>query len=137
MIEIKLFTDGGARGNPGPAAAGIVINTPGSEDITFGQYLGEITNNQAEYQALLLGLDKVIQEFDAPAVNLSVYMDSELVIKQVTGEYRIKHPNLIPLHANVLDMIKNFAMIQFVHIPRENNKKADAQVNETLDNHDA
>lgn len=136
MIQISLYTDGGARGNPGPSAGGCVIVDSAGNETTFGQYLGEITNNQAEYQALILGLDRILADFDAPIVNLTIHMDSELVIKQLKGEYRVKHPDLKVFYDNVVDILKNFAMVQFVHIPREKNKKADALVNETLDNHD-
>ena len=136
MATVSLYTDGGARGNPGPSAAGCVIIAEDGTETTIGQYLGEITNNQAENQALLLGIDRVMADFDAPNTELTVYMDSELIVKQIKGDYRVKHPELKPLYDSVIDRIKNFAMVQFVHIPREKNKKADALVNLTLDNHD-
>lgn len=133
MDKLIIYTDGGARGNPGPAAIGVAIfdvaNT--HEPIkTYGKYLGETTNNQAEYRALLAGLE-LAKEFDAK--HIVCYLDSELVVKQVTGLYKIREAGLQELAMDVIRAKNNFDQVEFKHIPREKNKLADQLVNEVLD----
>lgn len=130
MKQATLTTDGGARGNPGPAGIGYVLEILKEETIEHGEYIGEATNNQAEYQALIGGLTRA---FDEGVKKLEVHMDSELVIKQMKGEYRVKHPELKPLHAEAHHLAKQFTSISFRHIPREKNKTADRLVNEAVD----
>lgn len=126
-----LYTDGGARGNPGPGAAGIVIKKGGEVVFAKGKYLDDhITNNQAEYRAIIGGL-AVAQKMKIK--NLKCYLDSELVVKQLKGEYRVKDPDLKPLFEKVLGLKRDFKEISFHHIARDKNKLADQLVNEALD----
>ena len=129
--EVKLFTDGGSRGNPGPSAAGFVITDMDGNVVTnTGKYLGITTNNQAEYQAVLLGLKKSL---DLGARVVHVYMDSLLVVNQMSGIFKIKNRELWPIHQAIKSELGKFDKVTFVHIPREMNKLADAEVNNTLD----
>jgi ribonuclease HI len=141
MKKYILYTDGGARGNPGPAAAGMVIYDAGGAELDkFAAYLGETTNNQAEYQALIMGLGRVqkIAEDHEVLINVTVdvFMDSELIVKQLNGEYKVKNKELKPLFAKVEELAGTFAKVVFKHIPREKNSVADALLNKELDNHD-
>jgi len=128
--EIIIFTDGGARGNPGPAASGVVISTAKGEVIeAFGRYLGETTNNQAEYKAILFGLQEA-KKYQPKRIQF--FMDSELAMKQLTGVYRMKNEALRP----IFDEIKRLAAdyeTTYEHVYRANNKAADAQVNIAID----
>ncbi len=127
---IKIFCDGGSRGNPGPAASGVVFMTTDGEIIEqFGRYWGVTTNNQAEYRAVDIALDKLV-EYDADRVEF--YLDSELVVKQLNGQYRVKNQDLRPIYESIKSKIagKN---ITFSHVFRANNKLADNQVNICLD----
>jgi ribonuclease HI len=130
-MHATLFTDGGSRGNPGPAGIGYVLTPDTGAQILHGEYIGETTNNQAEYQALLAGLKRA---HGAGIENLECFLDSELVVKQVRGEYKVKNEELKPLVAEVRHIAKNFAAISFDHVRREKNALADTLVNEALDN---
>lgn len=132
-MSIVINTDGGARGNPGPAAIGVVIRKGDETVATIGEYLGDsLTNNWAEYQALIRALEEALKlGFDGEAVE--VRMDSELIVKQMKGEYKVKHPDLKPLHMRVRELIERFGDVTFVHVRREANKEADRLVNEALD----
>lgn len=129
--EIKLFGDGGSRGNPGPSASGYVLLDM-DDNIIFksGVYLGITTNNQAEYQALKFGLEEAhkmgVREVD-------VYMDSLLVINQMKGIFKVKNRDLWPIHESIKELAKQFKKVTYTHVPRELNKLADAEVNTTLD----
>lgn len=129
-MNATLYTDGGARGNPGPAGIGYVITPKEGEVISHGEYIGETTNNQAEYQALVAGLKKAKE---VGITHLECFLDSELVVKQVRGQYRVKNEELKPLCEQVLSLAKDFTQISFDHIPRGKNAKADALVNKALD----
>lgn len=132
MSKITIFTDGGARGNPGPAAAGIVI-VDGARKISFGQYLGDKqTNNFAEYQAVILALEALKREGYAGR-EIAFKMDSKLVVEQVSGNWKIKEPSLRPLVARIRELLADFPKHSFTHIPRADNSEADAQVNVVLD----
>lgn len=133
-MKLSLYTDGGSRGNPGPAAAGVVVFDEKNDQLLVdSKYLGETTNNQAEYQALILGLT-CAAKIAAPAkIHLHVFMDSELIIRQMNGEYRVKDESLKPLYAQVLALAEGFAEISFTHVRREKNAVADRLVNEELD----
>ncbi len=133
-MEVKLYTDGGARGNPGPAAAGVNIILDKKEYV-YGFYLGERTNNQAEYLALELGLKSVADLLKEGAfrAKVSVFMDSELIVRQLNGEYKVKDQLLQKHFSQVKSLIKEFAMVEFTHIPRKLNKTADSAVNKVLD----
>jgi ribonuclease HI len=130
-MKLVLYTDGGARGNPGPAGIGVVIeNDAGKELKLTGEYIGEGTNNQAEYKALLKGL---IQAAEMGADEITCYLDSELVVKQLSGLYRIKEAGLQALAAEILKLTSKFRSIQYKHVPRERNARADKLVNQALD----
>ena len=129
--RVVVNVDGGARGNPGPAAIAAVATTPGGEPVTSrGKAIGRATNNVAEYRALLLGIE-LAEELGASEVDL--VGDSELVVKQVKGEYRVKDANLRPLHGQVRAALGNFDRWSIRHVRREQNAAADRLVNETLD----
>jgi ribonuclease HI len=127
-----LYTDGGSRGNPGPAAiGGILKDARGALIGEFSETIGVATNNQAEYQALIHGL---ILAQEHQVQELSCYLDSELVVKQLTGIYRIKDRDL-QIHADTIrSLAVQFKSTSFFHIPREQNGRADALVNAALDN---
>ncbi|MFZ5424438.1 MAG: ribonuclease HI family protein [Patescibacteria group bacterium] len=130
-MELILHTDGGARGNPGPAAAGVVIRNNNNEIIKeLGKFLGTKTNNEAEYIALYLGLASCIALGGA---SISCFLDSELIVKQLKGEYKVKSPGLKPYYEKVLDLSKKFSKISYTHVPRAKNAEADKLVNEVLD----
>lgn len=131
-MKLVIFSDGGARGNPGPAATGIVIkNTSGETLVSFGEYLGEQTNNYAEYSALIAGLKKA-KELNATEVEC--VLDSELVVKQMNREYKVKEPTLQKLFIQAWNSAAAFKKITYRHTLRENNKEADAILNKILDN---
>ena len=137
MAKLITYTDGGARGNPGPAAAGGVIkNDKGEIILKTSKYLGETTNNVAEYEALVLALQKAKGIFKAQKIkdkNLECYLDSELVVKQLNHEYKIKDENMQKLFIKVWNLTLDFDDVKFIHIPREENKLADEMVNKELD----
>jgi len=124
-----IYADGGSRGNPGEAAYGIIVQRSG-RTMRMGRALGVATNNEAEYQALLAGLDWALKEGIA---DLTVFTDSELVVQQVSGKYKVKHPNLKPLFLMALERKKKIKKFKIFHIKREHNSEADALVNEVLD----
>lgn len=126
-----LFADGGSRGNPGPAASAAVLLDPGGELIEeVGAYLGIATNNVAEWTALVLGLEAAAKR---GIRRLGVRLDSELVVKQLGGEYRVKHAGLQPLYARARRLLRDFAEVEIRHVPRKQNALADALVNRVLD----
>ena len=126
-----LRTDGAARGNPGPAAAGVVIERADGTTIAEGKRaLGELTNNQAEYRALILGLRAVARY--APAA-VRVCLDSELVVKQMAGEYRVKDEGLRPLYEEASALARSLPGVTCTHVPRARNARADALANAALD----
>jgi ribonuclease HI len=129
--KLVLHVDGGARGNPGPAAIGIVVSDPdGNPVAAFGDKIGETTNNVAEYKALLRGLELAAER---GAREVRVINDSELIARQVTGVYKVKHPAMQQLHAQALTALKDFERWSIESVPREQNADADALVNEALD----
>ena len=126
-----LRCDGGARGNPGPAASGFVLLDPEGRTVeSRADYLGTATNNVAEYRALIAGLESAARHGASP---LTVCMDSELVVRQMTGEYRVKHEGLKPLHAAARAAAARLASVSFRAVPRADNAHADRLVNEMLD----
>lgn len=130
LKTVITYTDGGARGNPGPAAIGAVVREADGVTHRIKSYLGFATNNQAEYRALLAALHKA-DELGAHGV--TCYLDSELIVKQLKGEYRVKDPELGRLFFQVQNLIKRFQSVSFHHVRREHNKEADALVNQALD----
>ena len=129
MSKAILHTDGGARGNPGPAGIGVVLEISGQKKI-FKKYIGESTNNQAEYQALILGLTEAKK---AGVSEVDCYLDSELVVRQLKREYKVKNEGLRPLFIQVWNLTQQFKKVKFIHIFREDNKEADQLVNEAID----
>ncbi len=130
-MRATLFADGGSRGNPGPAASGAVLI---AEDGTIlrevGEFLGVATNNVAEWKALLSGLSAALE---LGVDDLTVRLDSELVVRQLTGVYRVKAPDLIPLHARAKRLLRKFGTVDVGHVRRKHNAAADALVNRVLD----
>ncbi|MCL5666807.1 MAG: ribonuclease HI family protein [Patescibacteria group bacterium] len=135
-FKLIINTDGGARGNPGPAGIGVVIRD-GQNNIVgqYQQYIGEATNNCAEYKALILALKEAakLSNSQSPISNLQIRMDSELIVRQMQGKYKIKDPNLKILAAEVFKLSRNFQSLEFKHVPREQNKEADRLVNQAID----
>ncbi|MDW5595864.1 ribonuclease HI family protein [Conexibacter stalactiti] len=130
-MRLVLHVDGGARGNPGPAAIGVVVSTPEGETVEqVAEAIGEATNNVAEYRALLRGLEAARA---LGAREVEVVGDSELVARQVSGDYRVKHPALRPLHAAALEALAGFDAWTIRTVPRAQNAAADALVNSALD----
>jgi ribonuclease HI len=135
-MAIEIHTDGGARGNPGPAAAGVVIGAPFHK--SYAKYLGEGTNNEAEYDAVILGLQKVkalAGSAETKKTEVVVFMDSQLAVEQLSNRYKIQSPNIIPRFVKVHNLTLDFKRVAFRHVPREQNKGADAMVNQELDKH--
>ncbi len=134
LAEVTMFSDGGSRGNPGPSAIGaVVFDTsvePPREIATVSEYIGETTNNVAEYRAVIEGL-RAAAEF-RPGI-MRVRADSMLVIKQLRGEWKIKHPGLRPLAAEARELLAGFDEVDLQHVRREANTEADALVNMALD----
>jgi len=130
-VKATLYADGGSRGNPGPAASGAVLyDEQGKVLEEIGTFLGVATNNVAEWTALLEGLKAALER---GVDDITVRMDSELVVKQLAGTYRVKHPGLIPLHAQAKSLLRRFASYDVKHVPRSANAAADAVVNAVLD----
>lgn len=132
---IIIHTDGGARGNPGPAAIGIVINNPKKPLVSLGKFLGNTTNNVAEYTAVLEALLFLLKEYSAgEREEVSFLLDSQLVERQLNGVYKIKDSTLFSLAKVIKEKIGEWGKkITFTHIPREQNREADKIVNQTLD----
>jgi ribonuclease HI len=124
VTKARLFTDGGARGNPGPAAYGYVL-----EDET-GEAIGVATNNVAEYSGLVAGLTKALE---LGVAELEVVSDSELVVRQMTGDYRVKNKGLMPLFQQASGLARRIGKVRYRAVRREHNKLADQLVNEALD----
>lgn len=134
-MDISIFTDGGSRGNPGPAAIGVVVYDK-NKNIVFelAKYIGNKTNNQAEYQAVLEAVKWICQQ-GAKINKVDFYVDSELVAKQLNGEYKIKSANIKPLTLQINQLRNTLPFkITFTHLLRDGNKKADQLVNQALDN---
>jgi ribonuclease HI len=132
-VKATLFADGGSRGNPGPAASGAVLfDTEGAVLREVGTYLGVATNNVAEWMGLVTGLEAALE---LGIDDLAVRLDSELVVRQIEGVYRVKNAALIPLHGRAKAAIRRFAHVDVRHVPRKQNAAADALVNRVLDEH--
>ena len=133
-MPIEIHTDGGARGNPGPAALGVVIAAPFNKN--YSQYLGKKTNNEAEYEGVVFALSKLkalVGKEKTKKAEVEVYMDSQLAVRQLNYEYKIQSPNIIPLFIKIHNLRLDFGNVHFTHVPREQNKDADALVNQELD----
>lgn len=131
--KLSLFTDGASRGNPGEAGAGIqLLNDAGEEIAAKGFYLGKCTNNMAEYKALILGLTEA-KKFGAK--ELAIYLDSELIVRQLQGRYKVKDTKLKPLYTEVIDLLADFKSYKVGHVPRKENQRADQLANQGIDEH--
>ena len=131
MNRVIIYSDGAARGNPGPAGAGAVLQgEDGHVIVELCRYLGEATNNQAEYQALLLALEEAKT---IGADKLTIFADSELMVKQIMGEYRVKNDGLKPLFAEAQKLLRDFADYTIEHVPRDENRHADRLANLAID----
>lgn len=130
-MKLISFSDGGARGNPGPAGIGAVLFNEKNEIVEeLSRYLGETTNNQAEYRALIMALEKAQA---LGATEMECYLDSELVVKQLNREYKVKNQDLAPLFLKVHNISLAFKKISFHHVPREKNSVADGLANQAMD----
>ena len=129
-MELTIFTDGASRNNPGEAGAGIFILRDGKPVDKIARYLGTTTNNIAEYQAAIIGLEQCVK-LGASMVRL--HADSELMVKQLNGQYKVKNEGLKPLHARVKELIAKIGTVEVQYIPREKNKEADALANQAID----
>lgn len=130
-----MYSDGGSRGNPGPAALGVYIETL---DKKYGEFLGTKTNNEAEYSAILFGLKKIkslIGKAKAKQTAIECRMDSELACKQLNHEYKIENEKLQPYFLEIWNLMLDFSEVKFVHVRRELNTVADACANEAMDEH--
>lgn len=130
-MDIEIYTDGASRGNPGKAGIGVIIyNTDGQVLKKDNESIGVTTNNVAEYKAVIRGLELAL-ELGASGVKL--YADSQLLVRQLSGEYRVKNEGLKPLYNKVKELTSNFKNFAAIHIPREENKEADKLANMALD----
>ena len=131
MTKITIHSDGAARGNPGPAGAGALLRDDGGTPVgEVCEYLGEATNNQAEYRALIFAIAEAKR---LGATSLAIYADSELMVKQVRGEYRVKNEGLKPLFQEVVRGLRAIGDYTIEHLPRERNKEADKLANRAID----
>lgn len=130
-LRLVMNIDGASRGNPGPAGIGVMIRQEGGPpERELWKYIGEATNNVAEYEALLLALDEAGK---LKAADVAILSDSELLVRQVEGRYRVKHPRLAELHSQARDLMKAFPSFHIEHIGRERNRQADALANRAID----
>ncbi len=131
LNRVRVYSDGAARGNPGPSGAGAVLVEPSGQIVDrLGKYLGVHTNNYAEYMGLLLGLRRA-RELGVREVE--VFADSELMIRQLGGRYQVKSPSLRPLYQEALKLLNDFSRVKLVHVPREMNSAADEMSNRAID----
>jgi ribonuclease HI len=136
MNHFTIHADGGSRGNPGPAGSGAVVrDNLGNLVATVSEYLGVRTNNYAEYEAIILALAKVQELAKGHLADtvVMVKMDSELVVKQMSGVYKVKHPDMKAQYARAKELAAPFGLISFAHVPRAENSDADALANEAMD----
>ena len=129
--KLIIFTDGGARGNPGPAGIGGVLKNEAGENVKeFAEYIGETTNNQAEYKAVVKAIE-IAKELRAE--ELDFYLDSELVVKQLNREYKVKNEGLAPLFVRIYNASQEFKKVTYTHVTRDKDKEADALANQAMD----
>ncbi len=129
-MELTIYTDGASRNNPGEAGAGVVVKKTGEQIEGIARYLGTTTNNIAEYSAAIIGLEYAV---GTGASSVKLFADSELLVKQINGQYRVKNEGLKPLHAKVKELIARIGRVEVQYIPRERNKEADALANKAID----
>ncbi len=132
-MPYQIYSDGASRGNPGPAGIGaVILDEKGKTLHEIAKYIGETTNNVAEYEALLAALEYCVKKKISP---VEILADSQLLIRQMAGEYKVKHPNIIPLHQKARKYLAHLTVVGFKHVPRELNKAADKLANEGIDRH--
>jgi len=131
-VSYKIYTDGACRGNPGPSGIGAVILKDDKVVHEIAKYIGEVTNNVAEYEALLAALDYCVKKKISP---VEILADSQLMIRQLSGQYKVKHPNIVPLYQKAKEYLAHLKVTGFTHVMREFNKRADELANEGIDNH--
>ena len=134
--QITIYTDGGSRGNPGPAALGVAIGAPLNKG--YSKYLGKKTNNEAEYEAVIFALAKLkalLGSKKCKTLKVIFKMDSDLAVQQLSNQWKIEGKTIIPLFVKIHNLRMDFNEVEFSHIPREQNKEADALVNQELDKH--
>ncbi len=129
-MELTIYSDGASRNNPGEAGAGVYIVPSGEEPIRIARYLGRTTNNIAEYTAALIGLEYAVKR---GATRIKLLADSELLVKQLNGQYKVKNEGLKPLHQKVKELLARISCIEIQYIPRAMNKEADALANKAID----
>ncbi len=133
-MHLKLNCDGASRGNPGLASTGYVVRDDADRIIAQGgTFLGIATNNFAEYNAVIEGLERVIKDFSGKTVDLDVFLDSKLVVEQMNGHYKVKNSTLIPLFGRIKKLVTEIGDVRFQHVPRSYNKLADSEANKVLD----
>ncbi|MBX7104777.1 MAG: ribonuclease HI family protein [Gemmataceae bacterium] len=128
--EVTVYTDGASRGNPGPAAAAFVVLVDDVQVLEFSEPIGKTTNNVAEYTAMIRALE-CCRKLQSRRVHL--HSDSELMVKQMRGEYKVRHPDILPLYEEARDLVSQFDHVSFTHVPRAENAEADRLGNEALD----
>ena len=128
--ELTIYTDGASRNNPGEAGAGVFILQNGNPVEKIARYLGKTTNNIAEYSAAIIGLEHAVK---TGASRVKLLVDSELLVKQLNGQYKVKNEGLKPLHAQAKELIAKIGSVEVQYIPRERNKEADALANKAID----
>lgn len=135
MQKLTIFTDGGARGNPGPAGIGVVIyDDKDNEMSSVSESIGTATNNVAEYKAVVRALEHVATIVDdTKAIKITLKLDSQLVERQLNGAYKVKDAGMKELHAEAKELIEQYSSVEFIHVKRELNKVADKLVNQALD----
>lgn len=134
--QITIHTDGGSRGNPGPAALGVAMGAPISKG--YSKYLGKKTNNEAEYEAVIFALAKLkglLGKKKCETLKVIFKMDSDLAVQQLSGKWRIEGKTVIPLFVKIHNLRLDFGELEFHHVPREENKEADKLVNQELNKH--
>ena len=129
----QIYSDGASRGNPGPAGIGaVILDEKGKAVHEISKYIGTTTNNVAEYEALLQALDYCVKKKLSP---VEILADSQLLIRQLSGQYKVRHPNMIPLHQKAKEYLGHLTVVGFTHVPRELNQRADELANQGIDNH--
>ena len=131
-MSYKIYTDGACRGNPGPSGIGAIILKGDKVVHEISKFIGTVTNNVAEYEALLAALDYCVKKKLSP---VEILADSQLMIRQLSGQYKVKHPNMIPLYERAKEYLKHLKCEGFTHVPREENTHADRLSNEGIDRH--
>lgn len=131
-MSYQIYSDGASRGNPGPAGIGAVVLKGGEVVHEISKYLGATTNNVAEYEALLEALDYCVKKKLSP---VEILADSQLMIRQLTGEYKVKHENIKPLYRRAQEYLSQLKVTGYKHVPRELNKHADKLANQGIDDH--